>query len=282
MPQTEPVKWTDEIDRGAWLRERIQGDGGYPSVAGTGWDAYARILHPVEAFGDVDGQFVTYEWTWAEAAQRRGVGMHPLVDWNTIGRQAGQVEVDGLILSSGQEGLLEPQLLRHLASILEGGTSTPNDITIGVWTGFGHETGEGSVAVIGQEQEEPQAAPTTAEMTALLERLAEEASLQIRAGDWPARSEVPFLELPDREYYLTVATVQDLGDLAEHDEDLASGLQLIWPADRQWIVASEIDFDSTVVAGSRSLIQRIVNHPELEAFEVHASDRFDVDARTVR
>ncbi|KQQ28845.1 hypothetical protein [Frondihabitans sp. Leaf304] len=279
------MKWTDDIDRGAWLRERIPFDGGYATVAGTGWEAYARILHPVRASGEVDGTFVEHEWTWAEAARRRGVGMHPLVGWNTIGRQDGPVEVDGLFLSPGQEGLLEPRLLRHLVGVLEGATSTPDDIAIGVWDGFGLETGTSSEAALavwsGQNEAEPRAALTDAELWALTERLAEASVAKLLTGNPPQPSQVPLLELPNREYYLAVTTLHELGDLAEHDDDLEMGVNLIWPGDHQWLVASEIDFDSTVVGGSKGLIERIVNHPDLEAFEVHETDHFDVDARTV-
>ncbi|MCU1530087.1 MAG: hypothetical protein JWP75_3850 [Frondihabitans sp.] len=275
-----------DVSGGDWLHGRIPIDGGYPAVAGTGWDAYARILHPAEASGDIDGAFTILKWTWAEAARRRGVGMHALVDWNTIGRQGGQVEVDGLTLSPGQEGCLEPRLLRILASLLAAETSTPDDITVGVWSGFGHETSSRQVAtlVFSDEDitEEPQPAPTDAEMDAVLHRLVNEATARLQAGILPSAPEAPLLELPDRDYYLAAATLQSLGDLAEHDHDLASGIQLIWPAGHEWLVASEIDFDSTIVGGSRGLIQRIVDHPGLEAFVVHEHDHFDIDARAVR
>jgi hypothetical protein len=43
---------------------------------------------------------------------------------------------------------------------------------------------------------------------------------------------------------------------------------LIWPADRAWFVASEVDFDSTVIGGSRSLVDALLETPDLEVFEV--------------
>src|SRR5690606_7575616 len=36
---------------------------------------------------------------------------------------------------------------------------------------------------------------------------------------------------------------------------------LLWSADREWVVATEIDFDSTIVAGSRELIDALLAHP---------------------
>lgn len=44
--------------------------------------------------------------------------------------------------------------------------------------------------------------------------------------------------------------------------------QLVWPQDRAWVVASEIDWDSTIVAGSRSLVDDVFADETLETFEV--------------
>jgi hypothetical protein len=43
---------------------------------------------------------------------------------------------------------------------------------------------------------------------------------------------------------------------------------LIWPADRSWFLVTEVDFDSTLVGGSRSLVDSLVAAPGLEVFEV--------------
>lgn len=39
----------------------------------------------------------------------------------------------------------------------------------------------------------------------------------------------------------------------------------MWPADRSWYLATEIDSNSTIVAGDESLIAGLLAHPELEA-----------------
>jgi hypothetical protein len=52
---------------------------------------------------------------------------------------------------------------------------------------------------------------------------------------------------------------------------------LIWPADHMWLVASEVDFDSTLVGGSAELIEEIVNSPELEAWRVKPTDSLTAD-----
>jgi hypothetical protein len=56
---------------------------------------------------------------------------------------------------------------------------------------------------------------------------------------------------------------------------------LIWPADESWFVASEVDFDSTLVGGSVMLIEAIVESPELEAWQVGPSNSLAADADKV-
>ena len=43
---------------------------------------------------------------------------------------------------------------------------------------------------------------------------------------------------------------------------------LLWPADRAWFLASEIDFNSTLVAGDTDLIADILACPALESWPV--------------
>jgi hypothetical protein len=45
-----------------------------------------------------------------------------------------------------------------------------------------------------------------------------------------------------------------------------------WPQDRAWCVASEIDFDSTLVAGSQDIVSDLVVHRGIEAFQVAPGD----------
>ena len=53
---------------------------------------------------------------------------------------------------------------------------------------------------------------------------------------------------------------------------------LIWPEDTSWLVASEVDFDSTLVGGSKELIEAIVESPELEAWRLEPTDSLAADA----
>ena len=47
---------------------------------------------------------------------------------------------------------------------------------------------------------------------------------------------------------------------------------LIWPAERSWCIATEIDWDSTLVAGSAALVRALLADPRLETFAVWYDD----------
>jgi hypothetical protein len=53
---------------------------------------------------------------------------------------------------------------------------------------------------------------------------------------------------------------------------------LIWPEDRAWFVATEYDFDSTLIGGSRALIDALLAAPDLEVFEVDSEVSLTEDA----
>ena len=57
--------------------------------------------------------------------------------------------------------------------------------------------------------------------------------------------------------------------------------QLVWPADHAWCVASEIDWDSTVVGGSRAAIDAVLATDSLETFEVTADDDLSSEGDTI-
>jgi len=93
------------------------------------------------------------------------------------------------------------------------------------------------------------------------------------------------LEVPDRSYILVRTS---LTELTSPDWGEAWGigwgygirrpsLQLLWPEDRAWVVASEIDWDSTIVAGSRALVDAVLDDERFETFEVHEGDRLSWD-----
>ena len=57
----------------------------------------------------------------------------------------------------------------------------------------------------------------------------------------------------------------------------AESPSLIWPADRAWIVVSEIDWDSTIVAGSSELQHALCTDPRIEALGIRERDSLQWD-----
>lgn len=51
-----------------------------------------------------------------------------------------------------------------------------------------------------------------------------------------------------------------------------------WPTDRSWFVATEVDYDSTIVGGSRRLISELLTDPTLEAFPICLDDSLQSDS----
>lgn len=77
LPPVAPPTFGQDPAPAAWIRSRLTGAWG--SVTGTvpeGYDAYARLLHPVESD---DG-----EWSWAHVAADTGATIHPLVQWHRL------------------------------------------------------------------------------------------------------------------------------------------------------------------------------------------------------
>ncbi|MHB8187472.1 MAG: hypothetical protein ACYDDU_15645 [Dermatophilaceae bacterium] len=56
---------------------------------------------------------------------------------------------------------------------------------------------------------------------------------------------------------------------------------LLWSADRAWFLASEIDFDSTLVAGDTDLIAEILACPALDSWPVRPHDSLGSDGDMV-
>lgn len=68
----------------------------------------------------------------------------------------------------------------------------------------------------------------------------------------------PLLQLPaERDHIVLAGPLSAVGQISYNW--LAPNL--IWPADHSWLVASEVDFDSTLVGGTTGLIEAIVESP---------------------
>ena len=112
------------------------------------------------------------------------------------------------------------------------------------------------------------------ELGALVEALAPEAVGECWFGVWAGFGWVPesapLVALPERPLLLYRGPVAAATALCEPYEQSPT---LWWPDDRAWCVATEVDFHSTYVGGSRRLIDRLTGDERLEAAEVAFPER---------
>ncbi|MBS1883227.1 MAG: hypothetical protein JSS97_09745 [Actinobacteria bacterium] len=243
------LKISDGESVGSWIAAELTGSTG--SVTGCvpdRYESYVRILHPAS----LDGGSVT----WGQVADELGRDVHPLAQWDAIvGADRYRNETPDWPGSAPETGSLEKGLLGPLLETLEEQTKTPASVYFGIWRGM--TWGKVVAVPASQGRDLPQATPW---------RSTDDLSFAF-PEDEVAR---PGLELPHRGYVVVVGSI-DSGILVE-DWLSPSSPNLIWPEDRAWFVASEIDFDSTLVGGTVEMARSILEDERFEAFEVGPED----------
>lgn len=257
---------TDGESVGGWIEPRLGGKFGAVTLqVPTGYAAYARIFHPAS----------DSEWNsvrWAEVAKAVGTTPHREMQWHAI-------------LGLGDADQLQ-------------GSYSPDDGGGVKWAGSDPPVGGMDIETL----------------DALCEVLADHTddaahcffglcTIQSWLDSFSAEKLRPLLKLPhgrdhivltgplsavDQIMYdwsgsLRMTLVAKQSDEPPPKPDPAEFLQrgapnLIWPADRTWLVASEVDFDSTLVGGSAELIEAIVGSSKLEAWKVEPTDSLADDA----
>jgi hypothetical protein len=236
-------RWSFEVSQADWLGERLDDlmAATVSSIVPTGFDAYARILHPVDtplrgdrlvrwrdvaAWGD---QVLSAQSHWLEVAMPEVRPEHPR-PWKSQGPSQGTLFADDA---------------RALVAIARGFTATPRQCWCCVWDGFGWWS-RSSFGASG-----PLAPPPS--------------PIPIEAKEWPK------VHTRHRDYFLYEESLD--GTFAEAMELLEGhSPNLWWPADHSWCVGTEIDLRSTYVAGSKAFIDAILQSEALEAFEVSSTD----------
>ncbi|AIY01320.1 hypothetical protein ART_1721 [Arthrobacter sp. PAMC 25486] len=198
------------------------------------FEAYARIFHPLGGHGEP-------ELRWADVARAKGTRMHPEAQFHRLARTElyAHLDIDGVSQTRPTNGELDQRQLVALSDVLGAHTAEHQDIFQAVWVGWGgFEPGAGSI-------------PT-----------GPGGPLTVAKGL--------------REYWVFRGTIAELArppwceEGSDEDGPGANtqSANLAWPADRSWCMATEIDFDSTLVGGTAELIAAVVHSKELEAMEV--------------
>jgi len=157
--------------------------------------------------------------------------------------------------SDDDEGRLSPEMLARLVEILAGFTTTPAECHFGLWEGFGDIYGSPSVALFGISTGDALDSPPP----------------HVSPAFPRAVMNGPRLNLGRLSYLVFSGPLAQAGDWGAADYPRGWGSRtinspnLMWPADRAWFVATEIDTTWTVVAGTRGLAAALREDPLLRA-----------------
>ena len=233
-------------EAGRWLQQEMTLFGGIVDRVVPGcFPTFARVLHRI----DPQARAIR----WSEICEMTGATAHPLMQWHLIsagwaghsaeihqGRSGGTDPADGSLDRLSMVALYE---------ILSAATAD-GDVFHACWNGWGGMPGWVS-----------ESGP--------VERLSPNFSGRV--------DDRPLLELPGRQYLVFTGTLDPENFAPDRDFFSFQSPSLSWPADQTWCVATEIDFDSTVVAGSVELIAAVLAHPDLEAWPVGPRDSLQFD-----
>lgn len=259
----EEMTPSEAVEHAGWIGPRLHPWEAYDvgMVIPTGFDAYARILHPAQRDG------MPRDVRWSEVARWSGKTIHPTVQFAPITQpRPGFGTAPPPWRFEPAQGTLETSRVKALASVLSRHTATPDACWFCLWEGYGYLSPGGTAAFT-------QVAVSGPRPLRWLRLRAARRRLRWRRMK-PPRPHQARVDLPNRGYLLFTGSVRQ----AAGWED---GPNLWWPDDRAWCVASEIDFGYTYVGGSRALIKEVIANPELEALPAELDDGVTYDSDKV-
>ncbi len=248
--------------------------------------------------------FVDEPVSWAQTAAAFGTILHPLAQWNRLvrtppgGDWRTRIAPDGREFTAPMEGELEPGHLANIVTHLVEHTQTPDAGFAALWEGRGDLLGFVGITP-------SRSFPTFSDdpnHQAMLDRSARDPFNNVfRKPTWQEGilskeiSEGPRFELPGRGHVLFSAAPRAFADpewvlhvpwrdLPAEERGFPPSAQspsLLWPEDRAWVLVSEVDFDSTIVAGSPALIEALCADEHLEALPLPESADLTWDADAV-
>jgi hypothetical protein len=256
--QSDDLEIADGAAAGSWIAARLGGRFGAVTLqVPQDYDAYVRIFHPAS---DTNGKPVR----WAAVASALGKVAHRRMQWHALlgmsepdaGRACERHE-SGDKLWVGDDpptGEMDVEELDGLCKILMVHTNDPEHCY------FGLCTIQGWLDSFSSDELGP------------LLRLPMGRDYIVLSGPLWAVSQI------------TRACVKHPSDglyapeEARNRDLLRDVPNLIWPSDHSWFVASEVDFDSTLLGGDIKLVEAILNSPELEAWMMEPADSLAADA----
>lgn len=261
------------------------------------WEALAD-----SADGAAAPEFLSEAVSWADtaAALGRELGETPRT-WELLGVSYGEADDalagDGWRYSSPSEGTLPAELFARIAGVLARHTATPDAGVAGVWEGYGGLVSAQGVGWFFAVPDPPRWIPRPLSAIGLraashvLSFRARSRRFGWRAAVWglllpgvaqrPGTGTLPAeaargerLELPHRAYVCFAATPRDLAEpgwparapwVADDEFGDPQSPNVVWPDGREWVLVSEIDIDTTLVACSRACAEELLETAGIEA-----------------
>jgi hypothetical protein len=255
-----PTEWVDEsllplrgVSEGVRVGE----------IVPTGFEAYARILHP--ASRRVGDRFEPI--TWSELARTRGKTIHPEVQLKALlgdefrhSAPWGELPEEDSI----PEGLRAP-----LVEILRRFTRTADRCWFCIWEGYGAWFGGHEVKTYSDTS------GWALRVRGGTMRRAKRDAAARAEREAAAMEQIPKASIMGgmRRCLVFTGSIESIPDLTIGGSSQTPNWW--WPDDRGWIVVSELDAPSTYVGGSEALVQAILEEPQIEAVPSHPDHRFD-------
>ena len=137
MTGSTRINWAASTLDADWIASRVGDLGdGVTSVVPSGYEAYARILHPAWSEGRTRDDDVPVRWR--EVAEWSGLDMTRLAQFHSIALSPNQDPGPAPYSRGPDEGSLSEPDLHPLVGSLSRWTSTPDDCFFCVWEGWGY------------------------------------------------------------------------------------------------------------------------------------------------
>lgn len=272
-----------------------------PDRAVPSYEEYERM--PQAEQQKLVGRFIDAPATWAETASAFGTTLHPLAQWRGIVRTPSGADwhssfsPDGREFTAPMEGEIAPEALSVIDAHLAEHTTTDAGFAA-LWEGTGGllgHLGHRPTHAFAMSGDDPH-------HQAMLDRSVHDPFNNVfRKPTWQEGilsreiSEGPRLRLPGRDHVLFRCAVRDFArpdwvlDVPWRDrpaEEIgfrpsAQSPSILWPDDHAWVLVGEVDYDSTIIAGSAELIAAICADERLEAVRIDEDSELTWDADEV-
>jgi hypothetical protein len=263
------VELTIDPSAGQWIRSDLESwdqdrrESRASQFIPNRYEAYARIFHPADSRHT--------NLPWHQVAVRAGRTVHPEMQWKRIIRpsqDAGNSTSTELAqVEPPEEGNLGRKRAAALAGLLRDFTATPDSAWFAIWEGYG------------MLHDDSQQVLTSARPGWLRRLIAAPREARRRRSLRESFAAIPKLHCEHRSYLVYFGPLEAVAGFDDGTRPVSyQSPNLWWPDDRAWCVATEIDFDSTLVGGSRSAIDKVLGVPGLEALEITPQTRLDARA----